>query len=436
VSLRRRVLAYVALAAIASCALTTAVGVVLVRHKIAAQRVAALETEANVLSVVGGAPGALTAGDHVYRIGTGRPRRVRPVVAQAVVSAIATSGDTEGRITAAGRGLLYVARPTARGRVVLIRSARLAFAEWRPFLSSLIIAGLGGAALAAVLSFLLARRLLRPIDQLAAATRRVAAGETGVAVPVEGEDELAELGRAFNAMAAELTQAREAQRRFLESVSHELKTPLTSIRGYAEALEEGAVSPGEGGRVVADEADRLQRLVFDLLDLARLGRAGFAVEQRPVNLAAVGAAAVQRHLPRAQELGLALTAAGDDDAWGVGDEGRLLQATSNLVENALRLTPAGGSVEVRVGPGVIAVRDTGPGLAAEDLPRAFERFYLYDRYRSERAVGSGLGLAIVKELTSAMGGEVNATGRPSGGAEFQIRLSARLPTADADPGSA
>jgi two-component system OmpR family sensor kinase len=431
VSLRRRVLAYLALAAIASCALTTAVAVVLVRHRIASQRVTALETQASVLAVVGGAPGALTVGDHVYRIGSGRPRRVRPVLARAVVDAIGPSGDAEGTITVAGRGLLYVARATARGRVVLVRSARLAFAEWRPFLSSLIIAGLGGAALAALLSFLLARRLLRPIDHLAHATRRLAAGETDVAVPVEGADELAELGHAFNTMASELAQAREAQRHFLESVSHELKTPLTSIRGYAEALEEGAVSPAEGGRVVADEADRLQRLVFDLLDLARLERAGFAVEHRPVDLGAIGAAAVERHLPRAQELEVALTTDGDNGAWGIGDEGRLLQATSNLIENALRLTPAGGAVEVHVGPGAIAVRDTGPGLAPEDLPRAFERFYLHDRYRSERAVGSGLGLAIVKELTTAMGGDVSAAGRPGGGAEFLITV----PTAEAGAGS-
>ncbi|MFZ1993051.1 MAG: HAMP domain-containing sensor histidine kinase [Solirubrobacteraceae bacterium] len=423
-TLRRRVLAYVALAAIASCALTTAVAVVLVRHRIADQRVTALKTQADILSVVGGAPGALTAGDHVYRVGSGKPRRVRRAVSRAVVSAIPTGGDAEGTVTVAGRGLLYVARTTPRGRVVLIRSARLAFAEWRPFLASLLIAGLGGAALAAVLSFLLARRLLRPIDQLAAATRRVSRGESDVAVPVEGEDELAELGRSFNAMASDLTRAREAQRSFLESVSHELKTPLTSIRGYAEALEEGAVSPAESGRVVAAEADRLQRLVYDLLDLARLGRVDFAVQQRPVDLAAIGADAVRRHLPRAQELGVALTrtSESDRDAWGIGDEGRLLQATSNLIENALRLTPAGGAVEVRTGPGAINVRDTGPGLADEDLPRAFDRFYLYDRYRSERAVGSGLGLAIVKELTAAMGGQVSASGRPGGGAQFEIRI--------------
>jgi signal transduction histidine kinase len=346
-----------------------------------------------------------------------------------VLGAIGPSSDGEGTITVAGRSLLYVSRSTARGRIVVIRSARLAFAEWRPFLTSLVIAGLGGAALAALLSYLLARRLLAPIDQLAAATHRVAAGQRDVAVPVRGEDELADLGRSFNAMSSELQRARESQRSFLESVSHELKTPLTSIRGYAEALEEGAVSPAEGGRVVAGEADRLERLVFDLLDLARLGRAGFAVEQRRIDLAAVGAAAVKRHLPRARELGVDLHTTAANGSWGVGDEGRLLQATSNLIENALRLTPAGGEVQVRTAPGTIAVRDTGPGLAAEDLPRAFDRFYLHDRYRSERAVGSGLGLAIVKELTTAMGGDVCASVSPGGGAEFTIRIPAGGPQA-------
>ncbi|HEY2317053.1 MAG TPA: HAMP domain-containing sensor histidine kinase [Solirubrobacteraceae bacterium] len=432
-SLRRRVLAYVALAAIASCALTVAVAAVLVRHRIATQRMTALQTQANVLSVLGGAPGALRAGDHVYRVGSGKPRRVRPRVSRAVLSAIGPAPDGEGTITDAGRGLLYVSRATARGRVVLIRGARLAFAEWRPFLTSLVIAGLGGAAVAALLSYLLARRLLRPIDQLAEATRRVAAGQSDVAVPVEGGDELAELGRSFNAMSSELERAREAQRSFLESVSHELKTPLTSIRGYAEALEEGAVSPAEGGRVVAAEADRLERLVFDLLDLARLDRAGFAVEHRRLDLAAVGAAAVKRHLPRARDLGVDLHSTGANGSWGIGDEGRLLQATSNLIENALRLTPAGGEVRVHTGPGTIAVRDTGPGLAAEDLPRAFDRFYLHDRYRSQRPVGSGLGLAIVRELTAAMGGEVSASGTPGGGAEFTIRVPAGDPEAPESP---
>ncbi len=439
-TLQRRVLGYLALAAVASCALTVGVAVLLVRHKLATQRVSNLEAQANLLAVAGGAPGALRAGDHVYRVqpATGRPRRTRPAVSRAVLAAIGGGGDAEGTVTVAGRSLLYVARSTPNGRIVLIRSAHLAFSEWRPFLSSLVLAGLGGAALAALLAFLLARRLTRPIGALAVATERLAAGEPGVEVPVAGDDELADLGRSFNAMSGELGRARESQRRFLESVSHELKTPLTSIRGYAEGLEEGAVPAPEGGRVIASEADRLERLVFDLLDLARFGRAGFAVEHRPVDLAAVGASAVERHRPRAHELGVRLTATSVNGAWGVGDEGRLLQATSNLIENALRMTPAGGSVSVAAETGQIAVRDTGPGLAAEDLPRAFDSFYLYNRYRSERAVGSGLGLAIVRELTAAMGGGVRAATAPGGGAEFTLTVPpapAPAPQTAASPGS-
>jgi len=441
VSLQRRVLGYLALAAIASCALSFGIGVILVRNRIAAQRLASLESQASVLAVVGGAPGALAAGDHVYRVGTGRPRPVRPQARAAVLARIPSSGDAQGTVEIGGRSILYVVRTSAAGRIVLVRAARLAFAEWRPFLGSLALAGLGGVLLAALLSSLLAGRLTRPIGALAAATRRLASGEAGVEVPVKGDDELADLGHSFNAMSGELGRARESQRRFLESVSHELKTPLTSIRGYAEGLEEGAVAGPEAGRVITAEAGRLERLVFDLVDLARLGRSDFAIEHERVDLGSVVSASVARHLPQARELGVHLTGAGipgdgasgagipgdgagGSGAWGVGDEDRLLQATSNLIENALRLTPAGGTVVVTAGPGRISVRDTGPGLAPEDVPRAFERFYLSDRYRSERAVGSGLGLAIVKELTAAMGGDVNVSSPPDGGAEFTLRVPA------------
>ncbi|MGA9860098.1 MAG: HAMP domain-containing sensor histidine kinase [Solirubrobacteraceae bacterium] len=420
-TLRRRVLGYLAVVAVASCVLTVGVAAVLVRHRIASQRMTALQAQANLVALAGGAPGALNAGQHVYRVGSGHPIRVGPRLRAAVLVGIPVTGNGQGTVTVRGHPFLYAARTTASGRVVLVRSARLAFSEWRPFLTGLVLAGLGGVLLAVVLSALLARRLTLPIGRLATATRRLAAGEPGVAVPVQGEDELADLGRSFNAMSGELARARESQRTFLESVSHELKTPLTSIRGYAEAVGDEAVAPAEAGRVIADEAGRLERLVSDLLDLARLGRSGFDTEHRPVDLAAVAGAAVKRHRPRAEELDVALSAYGEG-AWGIGDEGRLLQATSNLIENALRLTPPGGSVTVAVTPGAISVSDTGPGLAEQDLSRAFERFYLHGRYRSERAVGSGLGLAIVKELTAAMNGEVAARNRPEGGAQFTISV--------------
>jgi signal transduction histidine kinase len=420
--LQRRVLAYLALAAIASCLLTVAVGAVLVRRQIASQRLAALETQADVAAAVGGPPAALQPGDHVYRVGTGRARRVSRVVAAAVLAAIPASATSQGTVDVAGRTLQYVSRPTAQGRIVLIRSGAISFSEWRPFIGSLLLAGAGGTLLAVILSFLLARRLTRPIGELSAATRRLAAGDDEVTVPVEGSDELAELGTAFNAMSAELISARQAQGRFLESVSHELRTPLTSIRGYAEGLEEHAIPPAEAARVIATEAGRLDRLVADLLDLARLGRADFAVAHEPVDLGQVARHAVERHLPQARELSVELSGDGPPGLWVEGDEDRILQAVSNLIENALRLTPAGGSVLVRASPGQIAVRDSGPGLEAQDIPRAFERFYLHGRYRSERPVGSGLGLAIVQELISAMGGSVEAAAPQGGGTQFTIRL--------------
>jgi two-component system, OmpR family, sensor kinase len=230
-------------------------------------------------------------------------------------------------------------------------------------------------------------------------------------------------------MSGELVRARQAQTRFLESVSHELRTPLTSIRGYAEALEEQAIEPEEAARVIGSEAGRLERLVADLLELARVGRADFTVAHDPIDLAEVVRHAVERHLPQARELTVELTGSAAPDSLVVGDEDRILQAVSNLVENALRVTPAGGSVTVSARAGEIAVRDTGPGLEAQDIPRAFERFYLHTRYRSERPVGSGLGLAIVAELVAAMGGTVEAAVPEDGGAKFTIRL----PTTTARP---
>jgi two-component system sensor histidine kinase BaeS len=422
VRLRHRLLGYFALTAIACCALTVGIGVLLVRHQISSQRTSTLETQANELATFGGAPGALGPGEHVYAVRSGRVRQLGPARAVAVLEAIPPSGDGQGSATVLGHSILYAARATPAGRVVLIRSGNLAFAEWRPFLWSLVLAGIGGVALAAALSFLLARRLSRPIGELAGATHRLARAEPGVTVPVEGDDEIADLGHAFNDMSGQLQAAREAHQRFLESVSHELRTPLTSIRGYSEALTEDAVGGAEAGRVILAESERLERLVADLLEMARFDRAGFSVRIEPIDLAEIARQAAERHLPRARAVSVDLRAVHAGETRAVGDPGRVLQAASNLIENALRLTPPGGSVVVKAGPGRLSVSDTGPGLAADDIPHAFERFYLHDRYRSERPVGSGLGLAIVRELAVAMGGSVEAAGSPGAGAVFTLRL--------------
>jgi two-component system sensor histidine kinase BaeS len=222
-------------------------------------------------------------------------------------------------------------------------------------------------------------------------------------------------------MAHQLAVSRESERGFLLSVSHELKTPLTAIRGYAEGLAEGAFTADDASRTILVESRRLERLVRDLLDLARMNRHEFSVACGAVDLGDVAREAVARHDAAAREFGVELTAEGEE-AWVEGDHDRLLQVASNLVENALRETPPGGSVTVGSGPGRLVVSDTGPGLEAEDLPHAFDRFFLYDKYGRERPVGSGLGLAIVKQLAEAMGGSVAVESRPGAGATFTVSL--------------
>jgi two-component system sensor histidine kinase BaeS len=246
-------------------------------------------------------------------------------------------------------------------------------------------------------------------------------------VPVEGAAEIATLAQAFNALAEQLRRAQEAERDFLLSVSHELKTPLTSIRGYAEAVEDGAVDPREAASVVSAEARRLERLVRDLLDLARMHKTDFSVLNTEIDLGEIAQDAARRYQPQAEAFGVSLLALADGAAPAVGDADRVLQVVSNLVENALRLTPPGGEVRVVAGPGVLRVEDTGPGLADDDRDRAFERFYLHERYGRERPVGSGLGLAIVKELTLAMGGSVEVASEPGLLTVFTVRL--RVPVA-------
>jgi two-component system sensor histidine kinase BaeS len=288
----------------------------------------------------------------------------------------------------------------------------------------LLIAAAAGGLLAAMAAFLLARRISRPVDRISAAARSLARGTHPEPVPVEGAAEIATLAVAFNDLAAQLRRAQEAERNFLLSVSHELKTPLTAIRGYAEAVEDGAVDPREAAATVAFEARRLERLVHDLLDLARMNRTDFSVLNTEIDLAEVAEDAVRRYQQQAEAFGVALQAAGDAPAPAIADADRVLQVVSNLVENALRLTPPGGEVRVVTGPGVLRVEDSGPGLAESDTEHAFERFYLHERYGQERKVGTGLGLAIVKELTLAMGGSVAVESRPGRLTVFTVRLRA------------
>ena len=345
-----------------------------------------------------------------------------PLSAQRLLNDKKHPQGAQGSVTIDGVAYFFAAQPVEGRAFVLLRRKSVTTTQWTPFVWGLLFAALAGAVLAGAAALFLARRIAGPVQRVAEAARTLARGTHPEPVPVEGAAELVTLAAAFNDLAAQLARAREAERSFLLSVSHELKTPLTAIRGWAEALGEGAVDAQDAAETVAAEAARLERLVKDLLDLARMNRTDFSVHPSDVDLAEVAADAVRRYQQQASAFGVELAALSDGPAVAVADADRVLQVVSNLVENALRLTPRGGEVRVVTAPGLLRVEDTGPGLEAEDRTRAFERFYLHERYGRERPVGTGLGLAIVKELTTAMGGTVEVASEPDRLTSFTVRL--------------
>jgi signal transduction histidine kinase len=334
----------------------------------------------------------------------------------------------QGTLTFKGHAEYFAAQRLNPGTLIVLRPRSTAGSLLSPYVWPLLIAAAAGGLLAALAAFVLARRISRPVGRIAAAARSLASGTHPEPVPVEGAAEIATLAVAFNDLAAQLRRAQEAERNFLLSVSHELKTPLTAIRGYAEAVEDGALEPREAAATVAFEARRLERLVHDLLDLARMNRTDFSVHNTEIDLAEVAEDAVRRYQQPAESFGVALQAVADGPAPAIGDADRVLQVVSNLVENALRLTPAEGEVRVVTAPGELRVEDTGPGIAEADAEHAFERFYLHERYGRERPVGTGLGLAIVKELTLAMGGRVDVESDPGTATVFTVRLGVPVET--------
>jgi two-component system sensor histidine kinase BaeS len=418
-SLRARLFAATLAALALTLALTIAIGAVLTRRQVDRSQAASVARLADELALQRRENVNYKTEDQL----SGSTRILIQPRATFVKLVPNVNRSSDGESTYLGKRQLYSYRTLPNRGLILLRPASLTSA-WRPFLVDLLLAGLVGVLFAATVSFFVARSIVRPIRRVADATRALAADERHDPLPTDGSSELAALARAFNQMTEQLEASREAERNFLLSVSHELKTPLTAIRGYAEGLADGAFDPDEAARTIVLEAGRLERLVRDLLDLARMNRAEFSVRSEPVDLAETTREAVGRHEASAREFGVELRAAGAE-TWVEADRDRLLQVASNLVENALRETPAGGAVTVTAEPARLVVADTGPGIPAADVPHAFERFYLYDKVGKDRPVGSGLGLAIVKQLATAMGGDVQVESGPAG-TTFTVSLRPQL----------
>jgi two-component system sensor histidine kinase BaeS len=436
-SLRTNLFVAIVLVVVLSIGLMLVVGAVLTRRQVEHATLEGLAHQADVLNareVFSVLPlnhlrplnKLVLAKQQEQAIAVNNLRKPSPYLPGDTLRRVRQGQDVNGTERINGTDYFFAARRIGEGpkALVLLRPRSRGNSAFYPFLVGLLIAAGAGIALAALAAFLLARRIVRPVRRVVDATRHLAEARDAEPVPIEGAYEIASLARAFNEMAEQLARARAAEKQFLLSVSHELKTPLTAIRGYAESLADGAFHMDEAVETISIEAARLEQLVRDLLDLARMNRTDFSIHREKVDLATIAREAVQRYEGQAREFGVTLEAFAPERAPGIGDPDRVLQVASNLVENALRLTPRGGVVRVFAEPGAIVVEDTGPGLSQEDLPRAFERFYLYSRYSSDRPVGTGLGLSIVKELTQGMGGSVEVDSAPGHGTRFTVRLPA------------
>ena len=274
------------------------------------------------------------------------------------------------------------------------------------------VGALIAVAIALVVTLLLSSRILHPIEELTAAARKMQHGDLSTRVRVASRDEVGELAQSFNGMADNLAKQEQLRKNMVSDVAHELRTPLSNIRGYLEAARDGIVEPSSDWvDNLFDEAMLLNRLIDDLQELSQADAGHLHLELAAVDLGKVVQSTVDTLLPISQKLGMELTCEIPADLPNVtADSQRVGQVLRNLINNALDYTPAGGRITIQAraeGAFVrVAVMDTGSGIASEHLPFLFERFFRADPSRSRSTGGAGLGLAIVKQLVQAQGGQV------------------------------
>lgn len=372
------------------------------------------------------------------------PLRGRRVATGAVGSALQQAGadralggqPVSATVNVAGTTYLVEARPTPTGAFALVRTTESGPLRRAGIQRNIGFALLAGGVVAVLVGVIVGSVLARPLRRTAAAAHLLRSGRRDVRVPVEGPREVAEVATAVNDLADALARSEQRQREFLLSVSHELRTPLTAVRGFAESLADGVVQGPDvapTGRIIDREAQRLDRLVSDLMELARLEADDFRVDLMPVDLTALVGDAAEVWRARCRSAGLDFGLLTPDRPVPVlADPRRLRQVLDGLADNALRVTPAGAPLRFTVhgaaGTGVLRVLDGGPGLAPEDYPLVFQRGALHARYRGHRPVGAGgVGLALAYGLVTRMGGTICADPASDGGACFTVTLPAVAP---------
>jgi two-component system sensor histidine kinase MprB len=376
---------------------------------------------------------ALLGADNVARSPEG-PRSAPPFGEQELAVARGQVDQSVRTASLDGESYRVVAVPAGRGAALVLGQPTetvdrvLGTLGWVS-----LVAGLGGIALAAWAGASIARTGLRPVERLTAAAEHVA--ETGRLQPidVEGEDEIARLAHAFNAMLAALDEARLRQRRLIADAGHELRTPLTSLRTnidlLAQSEREGGLDPAERAGLIGDvraQLEEMSTLVTDLMELAREDPP--EADRDTVDFADVVRDALTRVRRRAPEV----TFSADLRSWTVeGDPSLLARAVTNLLDNAANWSPQGGTVHVRLREGVLQVSDEGPGISAADLPHVFERFYRSTEARGRP--GSGLGLAIVRAAADRHGGTVSAGPSEHGGAVLTMTVPGTVPAEGSSP---
>ncbi len=318
-----------------------------------------------------------------------------------------------------------------QGAVMLHISVADLKVDYSDTIRNALISGALSLALGTFLSLIIASSQSKPLRRITTAVTQFAQGNLASRIPVQGKGEIAALAQSFNTMAEDLSRLEESRRSFVASVSHELRSPLTCIRGYIEGMQDGTIPPEEQGpylEIVLQETNRLTALVNDLLDLSRIESGKVALKPEVFDINELARLSVIKFERRIEEKNLNVEVHLREEPLLVrADRDRIAQVLTNLIDNAIKFLPEGGLLALSAREAgrecLVSVRDNGPGIAQEDLPYIFDRFYKADKAHTS-GMGTGLGLSIVKKILEQHGQDIRVSSSKGGGAEFTFTLEA------------